>query len=297
MKIGALTDKPEPVTGFDLTFYNIKSCTGKINEPVDGVINIINCFEDNRTARKHPEWVSVCSKGKAIRTNKQNHFLWDHICPTVEDYKIFLFDLIKNALKSDCSGIHLEGIGFPESEYCLCERCIEGQKETNLEFDEWKSKVVTDFIKEASEIVKQNGKTFSITLMPDPFFGKKRYGQDIGSLSKSVDFFIVPLYDLVYSTTYWLKTLAYGFNQQLEKPLFIELYAAKRGPSLSNLLSAIAAVSEECDAIILATHSSSRSKEIREELVKTPDFSKFLKRHRCDSMLNIIKTWKTTINT
>ena len=292
IKIGVLTDKPEPISGFDLTSYYRKTCTGKINKAADHVLNIINCFEDNRTARKNPDWIAVSAEGKAIRANRNHRFLWDHICLSVEEYKAFLVDLINETLKSNCSGIHLEGIGFPESEYCCCERCVERQKETNLEWVEWRSKVVTSFIGEASKLVKETGKSFSVTLMPDPCFGKERYGQDVISLSKFVDFFIVPLYDLVYSTTYWLETLAYGFHHQLERPLFIELYATSHGPMLRNLIAAITAVCNQCDGIILATHDSCLSKEIQENLVKNNELIQFLERHGCESMLNIIKKWK-----
>lgn len=295
IKIGVLTDEPEPISGFDLTSYYRKTCTGKINKAADNVLNIINCFEDNRTARKNPDWVAVSTKGKAMRANKNRRFLWDHICPSVEEYKAFLINLINETSKSNCSGIHLEGIGFPESEYCRCKRCVERQKESNLEWADWRSKVITNFIRKASKIVKETEKSFSLTLMPDPYFGKERYGQDINSLSEFVDFFVVPLYDLVYSTTYWLETLAHGFHSQLEKPLYIELYATNQGPSLRNLLAAITAVSNQCDGIILATHDFCLSREIQEKLVKNNEFIQFLERHRCESMLNIIKKWKDII--
>jgi len=98
IKIGILTGKSEPVNGFDLTSYYVKSCTGKIDEAADNVINIITCFEDNRTARKRPEWVAVSESGKAVRANRRHRFLWDYICPSVEGFcqetltKIALFE-------------------------------------------------------------------------------------------------------------------------------------------------------------------------------------------------------------
>ena len=65
-----LTNDPKPVSGFDLTSYYVKSCTGKINKAADNMVNIITCFEDNRTARKNPDWVAVSEIGKAVRSNK-----------------------------------------------------------------------------------------------------------------------------------------------------------------------------------------------------------------------------------
>jgi len=136
-----------------------------------------------------------------------------------------------------------------------------------MDWIQWKSKTVTDFISKASKTVKENKKTFSVTLLPDPYFGKERYGEDLHSLEKHVDFFIVPIYDLTYSTTYWLKTLVYAFRKQIKKPLYIELYATKPGPNQKNLQAAIAKVSNYVDGIILATHDSEIAKQIRKNLI------------------------------
>jgi hypothetical protein len=292
IKIGVLTGQPEPVKGFDLTSYYVKSCTGKIVEAADNVINIISCFGDNRTARKKPEWVAVSESGKAVRANRSNRFLWDHICPSVEEYKATLFDLITETLKADVTGIHLDCIGFPRQEYCTCLRCIEGHRESNLGWSEWRAKVITDFVAEASNLVKEHGKSFSVTLLPDPCFGKERYGEDFQSLAKYVDFFLVPLYDVTYSTTYWLETFSYDFFEQLEKPLYIELYAADSGPKLKNVLAAIVAVSHYADGIFLATHDSALAKEIQDRLVNDTKFAQFLERNRCEPMIEVIRKWK-----
>lgn len=293
MKIGALVCQPEPVNGFDLTAYYIKGCTGKINKPADGMYNIISCFGDNRTARKRPEWVAVSQAGKAVRTNKSHRFLWDIICPSVKEYKLQILDLINEALKAEVTGIHLESIGFPRAEYCTCDRCVKEHKESNVEWVEWRAKTVTDFIAKASKLVKENGKGFSVTLLPDPCFGKQRYGEDFVSMAKHVDFFLVPIYDLAYSTTYWLENLAYDFSKQLEKPLYIELYATPPGPKLKNLLKAIVSVADYADGVILATHDTCVTKKIQEKILTNSELTSFLQRHECEPVTGIIKKWKS----
>ena len=135
-----------------------------------------------------------------------------------------------------------------------------------MDWIQWKSKIVTDFVSKASNILKENKKTFSVTLLPDPYFGKERYGEDLHSLEKHVDFFIIPIYDMAYSTTYWLKTLIYAFRKQIKKPLYVELYAAKPGPKQKNIQAAITKVSNYVDGIILATHNSEKAKQIRKNL-------------------------------
>ncbi|WGM89711.1 MAG: hypothetical protein IAX21_04910 [Candidatus Bathyarchaeota archaeon] len=292
MKIGVLTSKPEPIEGFDKTFYCVKSCTGRIKKPADNVFNIISCFGDNVTARKKPEWVAVSKQGKAVRRNKNHRFLWDVICPSGEEYKKQILDLVKNTLKADVTGIHLESIGFPRSEYCTCERCVKELKESNLEWTEWRAKTVTDFVAQVSKLVREKNKSFSVTLLPDPCFGKQRYGEDAQALAKYVDFFLVPIYDLAYSTTYWVETLALDFSKQLEKPLYIELYASNPGPKLKNLLSAIISVSNYANGIILATHDPYITKEIQGKLVTDSEVIKFLQKHKCEPIINIIENWK-----
>jgi len=135
-----------------------------------------------------------------------------------------------------------------------------------MDWVEWKSKIITDFISKASKIVKEATKPFSVNLFPDPYFGKERYGEDLNSIEKYVDFFIVPIYDMAYSTTYWLKTLVYGFRKQIKKPLYVELYAANPGPKQKNLQAAIAKISNHVDGIILATHDSEIAEELRKNL-------------------------------
>lgn len=292
IQIGVLTSEPEPMEGFDLTSYYVKSCTGLIDKPASQVYNIISCFCDNITARKNPEWVAISEAGKAVRSNRDHRFLWDHICPSVEEYKEELFNLIRETLKADVTGIHLDCIGFPRSKYCTCQRCKEGWRESGLRWVEWRSKVVGDFVAHASKIVKGESKSFSVTLLPDPFFGKERYGEDLRRLEKYVDFFLVPIYDLAYSTTYWLETLAYGFHKQLESPFYIELYAADPGPKLKNLLAAIVAISDYVNGITLATHNPDLIQEIQEKLAKDEKYAHYLDKRGCQSMKDIVNRWK-----
>ena len=116
-------------------------------------------------------------------------------------------------------------MGFPRQEYCFCERCNE-RFETS-EFEDrfaWRADVITEFVAEASSRIP--GKTY-LTLYPDPYPGHlyERAGLDIEALESCVDEFVIPLYDMAYSTTYWLEIIASGFQTLLETPFSIELYA------------------------------------------------------------------------
>lgn len=293
IKIGVLSSQPKSISGFDFTSYYVKSCTGKICKPAKNITNIISCFGDNYTARKKPEWISISESGKAIRKNKHHNFMWDHICPSVKEYKMFLFDLIKETVKNKVNGINLDCIGFPGPKYCSCHRCIESFKESKLEWTNWRIKEITDFVQHASELVKENEKSFSVTLLPDPCFGKERYGEDFHILEKYVDFFVIPIYDLCYSTTYWLETLAIDFSKQINKPLYIELYAANPGPKIKNLLAAMIAVSDYVEGIILATHDPKWTKQMQENILNNSEHRLFLEKSGRQQLIEIVDSWQS----
>jgi hypothetical protein len=97
---------------------------------------------------------------------------------------------------------------------------------------------------------------------------------------------------MAYSTTYWLETLALDFSKQLEKPLYIELYASDPGPEIKNILTAIVSVSNYADEVILATHDPCLTKKIQETMVSDNELTKYLQRHKCKQMTDIIENWK-----
>jgi hypothetical protein len=131
-----------------------------------------------------------------------------------------------------------------------------------------------------------------VTLLPDPCFDKERYGEDFRSFAKYVDFFLVPPYDLTYSTTYWLENVAYAFYKQLEKPLYIELYAANSELKIKNLLAAMIAISDYFEGITLATHDFSIAKQIQNKFTNDGKFINFLNKHGSDPIINIFNKWK-----
>ena len=291
MKIGVVVNQPKQVRGFNLTFYHVKGVNGRINKAADRVYNLISCFGDNKTSREKPEWVAVSKYGKAVRRNKRFRFRWDWICPTNKEYKAFLLDLINETSKADIAGIHLDCIGFPRQEYCICQRCVKSCEESKLEWVEWRSKIINEFVEQASKLVRGS---LSVTLTPDPCFAKERFGLDFRSLAEYVDFFVVPLYDITYLTMYWVENLAYCFHRQLEKPLYIELYMARthRRPTIKNLLEAIVTVSNYADGVILTTLDIHLAEEIRDKLVKDDKLQHFLEERGCESMINIVRKWK-----
>lgn len=263
MKLGTVLDKPEPVENFDLFFYHIKPVSGRISKPAERMHNIVSCFGDNKTAREKPEWVALSKHDKAIRGNKRHNFHLDWICPTNEEYVKSVLNLIDEASKVNIAGIHVDCIHFPEEEYCSCQRCTKMWKESKLKWGNWKSNIINGFIEEVSNLVKGS---FSVTLIPDPCSPKERFGIDSTTLAKHADFFVLPLYDTSYSTTYWVEVLARYFRRRVKIPLYIELYAGYPRPPVKNIIKAMTSVSNYSDGIIFSTYDVFIAKELQRSL-------------------------------
>lgn len=109
--------------------------------------------------------------------------------------------------------------------------------------------MITGFVEEARKLVP--GCLF-MTIYPDPFPGhlERRKGIELEQLTESVDEFVVPLYDMAYETTYWLEILATGFQDVLDSPFSIELYAI--GIEDENLLHATRVAREYAHSVVFA---------------------------------------------
>lgn len=222
---GVVTRNSEELTWpeFDLGFYEVKDVTGREAEPQEEAVNMVSCFGDNATAEADPSMVPVDPAGNRA-TREQPYFDWAYICPTDETYREGLLSII-----DDCAAVNedvrLDDVGFPRAEYCHCERCTQAFEAS--ECDDrfaWRESVITDFVATASDRIP--GRTY-LTLYPDPYPGHLRHrtGIDPAAVSSFVDEFVVPIYDMAYSTTYWVEILASGFEDELPGPFSVELYA------------------------------------------------------------------------
>ncbi|MFC4551285.1 MULTISPECIES: hypothetical protein [Halorussus] len=208
---------------FDLGFYEVKDVTGRAAEPLESGVNMVSCFGDNAAVERDPSLAPVSDVG-APATRERPYFDWAYVCPTHDDYRAGLLEIVE-----DCAAVNpdvrLDDVGFPRQEYCYCERCRERFEAS--EYDdrfEWRADVITEFVAEAADRIP--GRTY-LTLYPDPYPGHlhERAGLDLDALTEYVDEFVVPLYDMAYSTTYWLEVIASGFEDALDAPFSVELYA------------------------------------------------------------------------
>ncbi|MFW5938502.1 MAG: hypothetical protein ACOCSN_06125, partial [Halanaeroarchaeum sp.] len=231
---GVVTRNAEEVEwpAFDRGFYEVKDVTGRAAEPLPEAVNMVSCFGDTAAGKSSPELVPVDDEGNRA-TREQPYFDWGYICPTHERYREGLLATIADCAAAN-EDVRLDDVGFPRAEYCRCDRCdrLFAESEYDDRMD-WRASVITAFVAEASERIP--GRTY-LTLYPDPYPGHlfERAGLDLSMLSAYVDEYVVPLYDLHYGTTYWLETIASGFQDLLGwspetpeagTPFSIELYA------------------------------------------------------------------------
>jgi hypothetical protein len=244
---GVVTRNAEEVEWeeFDVAFYEVKDVTGRQEDPLPGAVNMVSCFGDNNAA-EDPELVSVDDEGNRA-TRERKYFDWTYVCPTHDGYREGVLEIIDACVQAN-EDVRLDDVGFARPEYCHCDRCDDRFAESAFEDRRaWRASVITDFVAEASDRIP--GRTY-MTLFPDPYPGHlyEHAGIDVDALGDHVDEFVVPLYDMAYATTYWLKTIASGFEDLLPEPLSVELYAVD--VDLDNLSKAAEVAGEYGETVL-----------------------------------------------
>jgi len=258
---GIVTRNEEETTWseFDLTFFEMKDVTGRATNPVADAVNMISAFGDNAAVEGDPSLAAVSANG-APATRERPYFDWDYVCPTQATYRSGILEMVEDAAAVN-EDVRLDDVGFPRAEYCYCERCTELFEESEFEDRaEWRRNVITEFVAEVRERVP--GRLY-LTLYPDPYPGHldERSGIDVDALSEYVDEFVVPIYDMAYETTYWLEVLAKGFQDRLDRPFSIELYAINI--DVDNLIKAMDVASEYADSVLFGYEAGNARAAIR----------------------------------
>ncbi|PCR90811.1 hypothetical protein [Natrinema ejinorense] len=258
---GVVTRNAEEVRWpeFDRGFYEVKDVTGRSAEPIADGVNMVSCFGDNAAADADPSLVPVDDMGRPA-DRERSYFDWAYICPTRADYREGLLEVIDDCVAEN-EDVRLDDIGFPRAEYCRCGVC-EQEFEASGYDDRmaWRASVITDFVAEAVEHIPG---TVYMTLYPDPYPGHlyERAGIDLAAIEEYVDEFVVPLYDTAYGTTYWLETIAKGFESALETPFNIELYAVN--VDVDDLIHATEVAEEYANGVFFGYEASNGRAALR----------------------------------
>ncbi|WP_434530906.1 hypothetical protein ACODNH_19610 [Haloarcula sp. NS06] len=243
---------------FDRAFYEVKDVTGRAVEPITGAVNMVSCFGDN-AVESEEDLLAFDDEGTPA-TRNQPYFDWTYVCPTHDRYREGLLDIIEEAAAVN-EDVRLDDVGFPRDEYCHCDRCE--QRFADSEFEDWsawRSNVITEFVAEARERVP--GKMY-LTLYPDPYPGhlEARSGVAVDDIAEYVDEFVVPIYDMAYSTTYWLEILAKGWQDRLSTSFSIELYAVD--VDFDDLSKAVEVADEYAETVLFGYDASNARATIR----------------------------------
>ena len=243
---------------FDRAFYEVKDVTGRAIEPIEGAVNMVSCFGDNAVEGEE-ELLCFDDEGTAA-TRNEPYFDWTYVCPTHDRYREGLLDIIEEAAAVE-GDVRLDDVGFPREEYCRCDRCERRFAESDYEdWNEWRNGVITDFVADARERVPGD---LYLTLYPDPYPGHldDRAGVAVDDVAGHVDEFVVPLYDMAYSTTYWLEILAKGFADELSTPFSIELYAVD--VDIDDLANAAEVAAEYGQSVLFGYDASNARATVR----------------------------------
>lgn len=230
---------------FDLILTPVTEVTGRAKIPTDDpkVRPVVSCFGHTAAAKKFPDWVAVSEDGLPALPGKRNlrdGFAWGWICPNVDEHRKNLLATVKQLAAGNWNGLHLDSVQFPEANYCHCRRCKSKFAESGIDdWSDWRASVITEWV---ATVVTEAGKPLSLTIHPDPYFLRERFGTDLKQLAPVVEWCMVPLYCLTYDLTYWLDTLLYAFARLSPVPLFVELYAVE--PEAVGVLKAMATVAK-----------------------------------------------------
>ena len=258
---GVVTRNEEELTWpeFESAFFEMKDVTGRATTPVAEGINMISCFGDNAAVEGDQSLAPLSEDGERA-TRDRSYFDWDYICPTNETYREGILEMVEDAVAEN-EDVRLDDVGFPRAEYCHCERCNRLFAESEFEDRQtWREQVITDFVAQARERIP--GRLF-LTLYPDPYPGhiETRSGVDPDALADHVDEFVVPIYDMAYETTYWVESIARGFQDRLDTPFTVELYAINI--ELDNLVHAADVADEYANRVLLGYQAGNARALIR----------------------------------
>ncbi|MEM1660339.1 MAG: hypothetical protein QXR17_04255 [Candidatus Bathyarchaeia archaeon] len=293
MKVGVVTYTPEPVKGFDINIYYVKRADGTVRSPAEDMYNDFTCFCDAKAIRLKPELAALSAEGPATRRNRRLNMPWDYVCPTNEEYREKILQLISEIGRRNVEGLIINLYHFPEEGFCTCQRCMELHRKSTLNWIDWRIRVVTEFVKEARERFGSS-RTFAAEIWPDPILSRERFGLDFKAISDYLDFFHVPLSAHDYTTMYWVDMLTRIFTRILDKPVYVELSAEIPNETKINaLLKMMAYVSRHnVEGIFLLVYDSNNAKQICEYAVKNNELQVWFKNHGFSRMLELIEYWK-----
>jgi hypothetical protein len=238
-----------------LTFWETKDTTGTHRALAPGAVPAVSLFADSGLGRAHPDWLQVGPDGVPAARGAAPYFDWHCLCPSSAPVQAAAAAFVAAAIaqQGDAggeAGLRLSDVGFAREGYCRCSACGEAMTAQGLDFEAYRMVRVAETVRAVRARVP--GRLY-LTLYPDPYPGhlERRFGVAPDTVADAVDAFVVPLYDLAYSTTHWLESLCQGFADRLGgRPWYAELYAL--GVAEAALTRAMAVAATYATGVALA---------------------------------------------
>jgi hypothetical protein len=246
-QFGVVTRYRSHVGAFSLAFWETKDVGGAQHPPVPGAVPMVSCFGDNRVAKEHPDWVQVGPAGVPA-TRDLPYFDWAALCPTRPEVRELARAWVA-AASVPGQGLRLDDVTYARRDFCQCAVCEGEARSRGVALWELRQQVLSAFVQEMRAVTR--GPLY-LTLYPDPYPGRleEEYGLWPADLRSLVDCFVVPIYDLAYSTTWWLENLARAFRERLQHPFLVELYGL--GVDAARLEKAALVAGAYADGVLVA---------------------------------------------
>jgi hypothetical protein len=292
LKIGLVTLTPEKLAGYDVHVFYSKWADGQTFPPGKHMQNDVTCFCDAKAIRDDPSIVAVSMRGDALRKNRRFNLPFDYVCPTNPQYREKVLNYLETLDEASIDGVTLNLYHFPDQEFCVCSRCVELWRKSQLNWTDWRAQTVTNFLKDAKDRVKG---TFAVEMFPDPLMAKERFGIDFEKIAQLVDYFHVPLSSRDYMTNYWVDLLTRDFLKILRKPVVVELSGEMLNEEKTDaLLKTVAYLSRhDLMAVLLLVHDSENARQIASYAVKNKDFRDWLEKYDFSEMNIIVDQWSS----
>lgn len=246
--------KPEYSRRFDGVFIPYRTSSGETHEvPPHAQYVTLSIFGDTKGLRKDPTRSAVSITGERALKGKNLYdgFAWSWVCPTEPTNKKHILDLIAR-IPSD-RVILLEDLQFPNERYCYCSRCVsDRERRAVMDIVEWRVKVINELWE---TILKSRPFKYALTVHPDPFGLRERYGIDLQTLKNRIEFLHIPIYCTSYTLTYWIDILVPSLLKVFSDfEVYFEVYAVE--PKPLQVLKAIFVISKyNPDGIVLYDHT------------------------------------------
>jgi hypothetical protein len=257
---GVVTNNPQLASEFELVFWETKDVGGVWHKPFPNSVPMVCSFADTLIANSHPEYLQRGADGQ-LATRKNKFFNYEWLCPSHPEIQETAIDWIRTALADPtpeilhASGnLRLDNVCFAREGYCDCEVCRLKSSTAGTSLPVYREKIITGFVEQCRTLV--TGQLF-LTVYPDPYPNHplERFGLNIQRLKELVDVFVVPIFDTAYGTTYWLETIAKGFQDLFAgHPWYIELYGDGIEPA--RLLKAAQVANAYADGVLIAYASN-----------------------------------------